>query len=158
MKKSLAKPEQPKKVQSVVVKKEPIVKEKKVNDIDSLSLYFMNSNAPEVNSKSKYIFWNDGQKKRFGEFNFFERIDDTLFIAVSWRKRIVNIEEYMLSNSQLNVSNKIVFDMNENEFKNACYEITNLNETILNKNIKLSLHINESCINENIIKELYLKL
>ncbi len=50
MKKSLAKPEQPKKVQSVVVKKAPIVKEKKVND--SLSSF---TSEEDIKLQCKFI-------------------------------------------------------------------------------------------------------
>ncbi len=130
----------------------------KVTYLDSVSKYFMKVHTPEVISKPKYIFWYKGKQISNGDFDFFEQVSDSLIIIGSYSERNVCIEEYRIDKSKLQLRSNVVFDMNNNnEFKNACYEITDLNHSVQNQGIKLSIQICNSCSDEVLTKNIWLK-
>jgi hypothetical protein len=118
----------------------------------------MKVNTPNVISKPKYIFWYKGKQISNGEFAFFEQVSDSLIIIGSYSERNVCIEEYRIDKSKLQLRSNVVFDMNiNNEFKNACYEITDLNHSVQNQGIKISIQICNSCSDEVLTKNIWLK-
>lgn len=131
----------------------------KVTYLDSVSKYFMKVHTPNVISKPKYIFWYKGKQISNGEFAFFEQVSDSLMVIGSNGKRNVLIEELRVGKSKLQARNRFIFDMNNvnNEFKNACYEITDLNHSVQNQGIKVSIHICNSCSDEMLTKNIWLK-
>lgn len=130
----------------------------KVTYLDSVSKYFMKVHTPEVISKPKYIFWYKGKQISNGEFAFFEQVSDSLIIIGSYSERNVCIEEYRIDKSKLQLRSNVVFDMNiNNEFKNACYEITDLNHSVHNQGIKLSIKVSNSCSDEVLTRNIWLK-
>lgn len=128
-----------------------------VEFLDSVTTYFMMPNAPNVLSKPKYIFWSKGSKITFGDFDFFERVSDSLFVVVSRGKRSINITEFSIGDSKLKEKNSIIFDMNKNAFKEPCFEICDLISNIQNKNINISIQIFNSCSEEYSIRNILLK-
>lgn len=130
----------------------------KVTYLDSVSKYFMKVNTPNVISEPKYIFWHNGKQISNGEFAFFEQVSDSLMVIGSNGKRNVLIKELRVGKSKLQARNKFIFDMNNNnEFKNDCYEIIDLNHSVQNQVIKLSIQICNSCSDELLTKNIWLK-
>lgn len=130
----------------------------KVTYLDSVSKYFMKVHTPNVISKPKYIFWYKGKQISNGEFAFFEQVSDSLMVIGSNGKRNVLIEELRVGKSKLQLRSNVVFDMNiNNAFKNACYEITDLNHSVHNQGIRLSIQICNSCSDEVLTKNIWLK-
>lgn len=130
----------------------PITKNK---CIDSISLYFMKVNTPNVIAKSKYIFWKGSVPMKNGEFNIFIPKSNYQFFIVSNGKRNLILQEIEVNSSSIKESKKVILDLNDdNSLKDPCNQISNVEKKVVNQNIVLKIEIFQSCFDEYFFKEL----
>ncbi len=125
---------------------------------DSVSLYYMKPNAPEVLATPKFIVWKDAQALKSGEFNLFIPQSAAHFLAVSYRKRSLSLCDIQIGAQGLKVSNVGLLNLNtintDRTLSDPCNEISRVERKKSKQQIVLKVEIHQSCLDTYIYKEL----
>lgn len=128
---------------------------------DSVALYYMKPNAPEVLATPKFIVWNDAQALKSGEFNLFLPQSAAHFLAVSYRKRSLSLCDIQIGAKGLKVSNAGLLNLNaantDSTFADPCNEISGVERKISKQQIVLKVEIHQSCLDTYFYKELVVR-
>lgn len=125
---------------------------------DSVSLYYMKPNAPEVLATPKFIVWKDAQALKTGEFNLFIPQSAAHFLAVSYRKRSLTLHDIQIGAQGIKVSDAGLLNLNavhtDRTLSDPCNEISSVvHKKSKNGNV-LNVEIYQSCLSRYIYKEL----
>jgi hypothetical protein len=125
---------------------------------DSVSLYYMKPNTPEVLATPKFIVWKDAQALKSGEFNLFIPQSATYFLAVSYRKRSLSLCDIQIGAQGLKVSNASLLNLNavntDSTLSDPCNEISRVERKKSKQQIVLNVSIYQSCLDTYFYKEL----
>lgn len=125
---------------------------------DSVSLYYMKPNAPEVLATPKFIVWKDAQALKSGEFNLFIPQSAANFLAVSYRKRSLSLCDIQIGAQGLKVSNVGLLNLNtintDSTLSDPCNEISSVERKKSKQQIVLNVEIYQSCLDTYFYKEL----
>lgn len=125
---------------------------------DSVSLYYMKPNAPEVQATPKFIIWKDAQAMKSGEFNLFIPQAAAHFLAISYRKRSLSLCDIQIGAQGLKVSNAGLLNLNafhtDRTLSDPCNEISSVQHKKSKQQIVLNVEIYQSCLGTHIYKEL----
>jgi hypothetical protein len=125
---------------------------------DSVSLYYMKPNAPEVLATPKFIVWKNAQALKSGEFNLFITQSAAHFLAVSYRKRSLSLCDIQIGALGLKVSNASLLNLNavntDSTLSDPCNEICSVERKKSKQQIVLKVEIHQSCLDTYIYKEL----
>jgi hypothetical protein len=125
---------------------------------DSVCLYYMKPNTPEVLATSKFIIWKDAQAVKTGEFNLFIPQSAAHFLAVSHRKRSLSLCNIQIGAQGLKVSNAGLLNLNavhtDRTLSDPCNEISSVERKKSTNGNVLKVEIYQSCLGKYIYKEL----
>jgi hypothetical protein len=125
---------------------------------DSVSLYYMKPNAPEVLATPKFIIWKDAQAVKTGEFNLFIPQSAAHFLAVSYGKRSLSLCDIQIGAQGLKVSNVSLLNLNavhtDRTLSDPCNEISSVERRKSKDGNVLKVEIHQSCLDTYIYKEL----
>ncbi len=125
---------------------------------DSVSLYYMKPNAPEVLATPKFIVWKDAQALKSGEFNLFIPQSAAHFLAVSYRKRSLSLCDIQIGAQGLKVTNAGLLNLNavhtDRTLSDPCNEISRVERKKSKQQIVLNVEIYQSCLDTCFYKEL----
>lgn len=125
---------------------------------DSVSLYYMKPNVPEVLASPKFIVWKDAQALKSGEFNRFIIQSAAHFLAVSYRKRSLSLCDIQIGAQGLKMSNVGLLNLNtintDITLSDPCNEISRVERKKSKQQIVLKVEIHQSCLDSYIYKEL----
>lgn len=123
--------------------------------VDSISLYFMKSNTPNIMAKSKYIFWRNAKSVKNGDFNLFIRMNTSRFLVVSNERRNVVSNEIHIDSFKIKESKKVLLDLNNSKtLYDPCNQISKLEHKVINKNVVFKVQIFQSCFEEYLYEQL----
>jgi hypothetical protein len=125
---------------------------------DSVSLYYMKPNTPEVLATPKFIIWKDAQALKFGEFNLFITQSAAHFLAISYRKRSLSLCDIQIGAQVLKVTNAGLLNLNavhtDRTLSDPCNEISSVERSKSKDGNVLKVEIHQSCLDTYIYKEL----
>jgi hypothetical protein len=123
--------------------------------IDSVSLFFMRKNTPEIIAKPKYVFWLNNRIKSTGDFDFFIHVSNADILSALFNRRNIIINRIKIGSDTLLETAKLFFDLeNEKEFFDPCNQISNVNVTQTNQEFIFKIEIFQSCFDKYYYKEL----
>ena len=125
---------------------------------DSVSLYYMKPNAPEVLATPKFIVWKDAQAVKSGEFNLFIPQSATHFLAVSYCKRSLSLHDIQIGAQGIKVSGAGLLNLNavhtDRILSDPCNEISSVERSKSKDGNVLKVEIHQSCLGTYMYKEL----
>jgi hypothetical protein len=125
---------------------------------DSVSLYYMKPNTPEVLATPKFIIWKDAQALKFGEFNLFIPQSAANFLVISYRKRSLSLCDIQIGAQGLKVSNAGLLNLNavhtDKKLSDPCNEISSVERKKSKNGNVLKVEIHQSCLGTYMYKEL----
>lgn len=118
-------------------------------DVDSVVIYFMNDEAPEVTSKAKVLLWKQGKELHFdwlmSEIDMYKAINDGHFVFLTIRQKTLYIQELMV-NSKLSHFDLLQLDLQGED----CENIETVSITSIKSNfLTISAVVNDVCLNNS---------
>jgi hypothetical protein len=125
---------------------------------DSVSLYYLKPNTPEVLATPKFIVWKDAQALKSGEFNLFIPQSAAHFLAVTYGKRSLSLCNIQIGAKGLKVSNTGLLNFNavntDRTLSDPCNEISRVERKKSKNGNVLKVEIHQSCLDTYFYKEL----